>query len=202
MPSAINGDREMILIVPEEFLPSVFHVSLLPRFACLTSELQQELIPWSASDCNRRHPSLFSLSVFFFFLAVPLHIALTVVSRRRGRGSCGRGPSFAVLKVGVALAPACLCGHVTTCRPLVWLSAAQQSISRPKQRIHNARAASECFSKCHRHHAKTHLSPVCTSRASVVFAGGFSCAPANVMFGFFWFVFSFFTGSVSAILTC
>lgn len=159
-------------------MPSVLHVSLLPRFACLTTEIQQELIPWSASDCKR---------------AVPLHIALKVVSRRRGRGSCGRGPSFAVLKVGVALAPACLCGHVTTCRPLVWLSAAQQSISRPKQRIHNALAASECFSKCHRHHAKTHLSPVCTSRALVVIAGGFSCAPANVMFlFFFWVCFLFF----------
>lgn len=123
---------------------------------------------------------------------MPLHIALKVVSRRRGRGSCGRGPSFAVLKVGVALAPACLCGHVTTCRPLVWLSAAQQSISRPKQRIHNARAASECFSKCHRHHAKMHLSPVCTSRALVVFAGFFFPARMLTPCFFFFGLFSFF----------
>lgn len=70
---------------------------------------------------------------------MPLYIALKVVSLNAVVASAVTG-LICSLKVGVVLTSACLCSYVATCRPLMWLSAAQQSISRPEQRIHNARS--------------------------------------------------------------
>lgn len=105
---------------------------------------------------------------------MPLYIALRVVSLNAATAFVVTG-LICSLKVGVVLTSACLCIYVTTCRPLVWLSAAQQSISCPEQRIHNVRSLPpSAFFKCHRCLVKTHLLSICTTRASVVFAV-FSC---------------------------
>lgn len=124
--------------------------------------------------------NLFSLGFFFkrcYFIS-HLKLSAAVVASAVAGLICS-------LKVGVVLTLACLCGHVTTFRPRVWLSAAQQCISCPKQWIHNACSASECFSKCHCCLAKAHLSPASMSRTSVVFLGFFKCANSK----FFCFVF-------------
>lgn len=112
-------------------------LSCCSHFSCFITESKQEMILWSASDCNHQHPPLFSFSLFFLFHAMPLYVALVSLNAAVASAVTGL---ICSLKVVVVLTSACLCSYVTTCRPLVWLSAAQQSISRPEQRIHNVRS--------------------------------------------------------------
>lgn len=157
-----NCGRRVFAVCFPRFPSSLAALTLLVSLLRSIGKLLRGVLPIVIP--NTRH-----LSFSLFFHAMWLYIVLKVVSLNAVVASAVTG-LICSLKVGVFLTSACLCSYVTTCRPLVWLPAPQQSISRPEQRIHNVRSQPpSAFSKCHRRLVKTHLSPICTSRASVAF---------------------------------